>query len=147
MNKPVCRELASPTTCLPLGTSLLRKDVGRGPGLQKLPGSSLLSPSITIPSFEHTVPMYFTRLLLAFIGVPSCPHPPYHDYPPLNLSVNTNMYELERVNMLTQSCSSQEGISHQAAEEEDIWDKQPSRFQLLFLGLSKPHHVWVEVRN
>lgn len=53
-----------PTTCLPLGSALLRKDVGTPPESEMLPGLPLPSLSVTIPSLKHPVPLYFAQILL-----------------------------------------------------------------------------------
>ena len=75
--------------------------------------------SSPIAPLGYPVPAYLTQVPLTLLWVPAYPHPPYQDYLPLNLFVNTNVYYWERVNVMTQNCSSQERISQQAVEEEE----------------------------
>ena len=110
--------LASSTTCLPLGTPLLRKDVGTGPESADIPW-----PAFAFSLFHHSFFMTPSAHVLYPASLdtslsPAMTHPPYQDYLSLNLSTNTNVYYWERVNLLTHSCNSQEGISHQVAGEE-----------------------------
>ena len=57
--------LAPPTTYLPLGTPLLRKDVGTGP-------ESADAPWLAIVALRHPMPTYFAQLALTLLwfGVP-----------------------------------------------------------------------------